>query len=261
MRKSLPECAVDEVHPQFNDLNRLRTDLLQHLENPEHLSGQIGLLLRECIDDVLMTARTGRKSFSELEKTEKTYIGTRVEIAVRSHFNLKRGNLLDTEICGVPVDIKFTIANNWMIPTEAIGHFCILVAADEHSQLCYLGIFRALPEHLTGGVGNRDLKRSLTTEGFRHILWIVRAQPYPANFWKNIPQSVIDTIFIGKSGNDRVEALLRAVQDRPISRDVLNAVGRQVDYTRRLRADGDDGVRDRLLREKIVVLSGAQQSR
>ena len=34
------------------------------------------------VDDVIMTPKTGRRSYDELEKTEKTYIGTRVEIEI-----------------------------------------------------------------------------------------------------------------------------------------------------------------------------------
>ena len=76
-------------------------------------------MLRDCIDDVIMTAKTGRRSYEELEKTEKTYIGTRVEIELRALLRLRKGRL-DTVILGHDVDIKHTMGSNWMIPTEAV---------------------------------------------------------------------------------------------------------------------------------------------
>ena len=60
-------------------------------------------MLRQCVDDVIMTPKTGRRSYDELEKTEKTYIGTRVEIELRAMLNLPKGKL-DTVILGVSKD-------------------------------------------------------------------------------------------------------------------------------------------------------------
>src|SRR5690606_15405344 len=115
-------------------------------------------LLRRCIDDVIMTPKTGRRSYDELEKTEKTYIGTRVEIELRALLHLPKGRL-DTVVLGHDVDIKNTMGSNWMIPTEAVDHPCILVAADEARATCYLGLIVARPAYLTLGQ-NKDAKKS-----------------------------------------------------------------------------------------------------
>ena len=52
-------------------------------------------MLRDCIDALINTPRTGRRDFNELEKVEKTFIGTHVEIVVRRFLRLEKG-LLDT---------------------------------------------------------------------------------------------------------------------------------------------------------------------
>jgi Restriction endonuclease NaeI len=58
----------------------------------------------------------------------------------------------------------------------------------------------------------------------------------------------------GKSGNERVETLFREVQDLPVHRDIVQAVGQQKDPMKRIRKNG--GARDALAREGIAFLSG-----
>ena len=59
-----------------------------------------------------------------------------MEIELRATLRLPKGNL-DTVILGRDVDIKNTMSSNWMIPTEAVDHPCILVAADEARGLLH----------------------------------------------------------------------------------------------------------------------------
>ena len=212
-------------------------------------------MLRRCVDDVIMTPKTGRRSYDELEKTEKTYIGTRVEIELRAMLNLPKGKL-DTIILGHDVDIKNTMGSNWMIPTEAIDNPCILVAADEVQAICYLGLFVARPEYLTLGQ-NKDSKKSVSALGFANILWLLLDHPYPPNFWRTVQPDVVDRIFSGKTGNQRMANLFREVQREPITRDVVEAVAQQRDFMRRIRSDGGRGTRDILAKERILLLSGS----
>ncbi|SLN12999.1 Type-2 restriction enzyme NaeI [Aquimixticola soesokkakensis] len=211
-------------------------------------------MLRQCVDDVIMTPKTGRRSYDELEKTEKTYIGTRVEIELRAMLRLPKGKL-DTLILGHDVDIKNTMGSNWMIPTEAVDHPCILVAADEVRAACYLGLVVARPDYLTLGQ-NKDSKKSISALGFANIMWLLLDHPYPPNFWRTVPPDVIERIFAGKSGNQRMANLFREVQREPITRDVVEAVAQQQDFMRRIRSDNGRGTRDQLAREGILLLSG-----
>lgn len=254
MRPNLPPSLVLPGHPDFALSSAIVADLEQRAGGAGKLAENVPALLREVIDDVIQTPRTGRRSYEELEKTEKTYIGTRVEIMLRALLSLPRGRL-DAVVAGHDTDIKHTMGGNWMIPGEAIGHPCILVAADEIRARCYLGLIVARPEYLTTGT-NRDAKKTVSAAGFAHIRWIFADHPYPPNFWRTIPAASVERIVSGRTGNDRVMALFREVQDVPISRDTVEGVARQKDFMRRIRADGGQGTRDRLAAEGILLLSG-----
>lgn len=258
MKQKLPDSLILPGHPDFTRLTALAEEITTRAGGPLALEHDVPQMLRSCIDDVIMTPKTGRRAYEELEKTEKTYIGTRVEIELRALLKLRKGRL-DTEILGQDVDIKHTMQANWMIPTEALNCACLLVAADEARACCYLGLVMARPEYLTTGQ-NKDAKRSISAEGFRHILWLLRAQPYPANFWRNANPEAVEQIFAGETGNERMAQLFRLLQRQPIPRAVVEAVAQQKDFMRRIRADGGHGTRDILAREQIVLLEGQKDA-
>jgi Restriction endonuclease NaeI len=136
-----------------------------------------------------------------------------------------------------------------------LGHVCILIAADEVRARCFFGLFVARPEYLTAK-GNRDGKKTLSAAGIAHVMWVFCDRPYPPNFWRTVPPDAVERIFAGKSGNARVLALFREVQNIPISRATVEAVARQNDFMRRIRSDNGKGTRDRLMAEGILLLSG-----
>lgn len=255
MRAKIPESVVFNGHPRFAQLSKIRDDLVTRAEGLDNIAADIPPLLREAIDVVIDTPRTGRRSYEDLEKTEKTYIGTRVEILIRSYFRLPKG-ALDLVILDEDADVKFTTVNNWMIPGEAIGSPCLLLAADEQRARCYFGLFYADLEYLTAG-NNQDKKKQVSATGFENIMWLFCDHPLKPNFWRTVSVQAAEAISSSRSGNDRVVALFREVQNRPISRDVVEATARQKDFMRRLRADNGRGARDRLAAEGILLLSGA----
>jgi hypothetical protein len=254
LKKTIPDSLVETGHRDHPLLAALADEITKRAGGHAALAASFPAMLRQCIDDVIMTPKTGRRSYDELEKTEKTYIGTRVEIELRALLSLPKGRL-DTLILGHDVDIKNTMGSNWMIPTEAVDHPCILVAADEARARCYLGLIMARPEYLTLGQ-NKDAKKTVSASGFAHILWLLRDHPYPANFWRGVAPEVVDHIFAGTSGNRRMATLFREVQQVAITRDVVEAVAQQHDFMRRIRSDNGRGTRDLLAREGILLLSG-----
>lgn len=254
MKKNIPDSVVVAGHPDHALLSAVGAEIIDLAGGKAALAAKFAAMLRQCVDDVIMTPKTGRRSYDELEKTEKTYIGTRVEIELRAMLRVPKGKL-DTVILDHDVDIKNTMGNNWMIPTEAVDHPCILVAADEARALCYLGLVVARLEYLTTGK-NKDSKRSISAQGFQNILWLLCEHPYPANFWRTVPSDAITRIFSGQSGNQRMANLFRDVRDTPITRDVVEAVAQQKDFMRRIRSDKGRGTRDILAREGIALLSG-----
>lgn len=254
MKRNIPESRIVTGHRDHALLHALGQEITRRAGGAAALGVGVAALLRQCIDDVIMTPKTGRRSYDDLEKTEKTYIGTRVEIDLRALLSLPRGRL-DTVILGHDVDIKHTMGGNWMIPTEAVGHPCILVAADETRAVCFLGLCVARPGILTAGQ-NKDAKKTISALGFADILWLLKDHPYPPNFWRTVPADTVERIFAGRSGNDRMARLFREIQRRPIARDVVQAVAQQQDFMRRIRSDNGRGTRDHLAREGILLLSG-----
>lgn len=258
MRVNIPASKVCPGHPRYNDLMAIRDELIQRALGLKNICSDIPPLLREAIDIVIDTPRTGRRSYEDLEKTEKTYIGTRVEILVRAYFQLPKG-ALDLLILGEDADVKFTTGANWMIPREAIGAPCLLLAADEKRARCYFGLFYADSAYLTASA-NQDKKRQLSAEGFANILWMFCEHPLKQNFWQTIPVEAAEEIASRRSGNERVATLFREIQNRSIPREVVEATARQKDFMRRIRADKGRGTRDKLAEEGILLFSGAYDS-
>lgn len=239
-------------HPDFAITGAIERKLFNLAGGSQAIADKIPPLLRQAVDEVIDAPRTIRLTIDQLEKTEKTYIGTKVEILIRDFFGLPKG-LLDLSIDGRDVDIKNTVGNNWMIPSEAIGKPCILVACNEDDSVCSLGIVVAHLSYLTSG-GNRDGKKTISSAGKLNIHWIMRDHPYPRNFWLNVPTKVAQYILSGKSGNARVEALFTELDRQPIPRRVVETVAHQQDFMKRLRKNG--GARDRLSSKRIAILSG-----
>jgi len=228
--------------------------ILKSVGGLSRLSSEVGELLRACIDGVIKTPKTGRRLYDELEKTEKTHIGTCVEIEIRHRLKLARGKVLDCLIAGFEVDVKFSVGKSWMIPPEAFGRPCIIISANENNARCRFGLFVARAEYLNAG--NRDKKCSISKLGQQNIRWFLKDEPYPPNFWQSVPREVADRIASGQSGNERLVTLFREVRDRPISRKVIEDVAAQNDPMRRVRADKSRGTRNRLAKDAIVLLCG-----
>ena len=171
---------------------------------------------------------------------------------MRNYFRLPKG-ILDLRVDGHDVDVKNTLGANWMIPREAVGKACILVASDEDRRACYFGIIVARSEYLTAGV-NQDQKRSITAAGQMNIHWLLYGEPYPPSFWSQLGAAKTHAIMRGKNGTERVAALFREALGVVIHRDIVQAVAQQKDYMKRLRKNG--GARDRLAKEAIAILSG-----
>jgi hypothetical protein len=123
---SLLPIVFDESHQDYVLIKRLEAAILRHAGGIDKFKVDIPQLLRRAIDEVIDSARSNRFTLIEIEKTEKTYIGTKIEILLRNHLQMSKGKVLDLSIDGIEVDIKNTIGSNWTIPIEALGHPCIL---------------------------------------------------------------------------------------------------------------------------------------
>src|SRR4051794_20048815 len=81
---------------------------------------KIANALRDTIDQLLDGEHTGRWDWLTLRKTEKTHMGTLVEIRLHNVFEFDDGAVMDYRIDGIEVDCKFSQdVGGWMMPPES----------------------------------------------------------------------------------------------------------------------------------------------
>jgi hypothetical protein len=199
---------------------------------------RIAQVLRETIDQLLDGQRTGRWNYTDLLKTEKTHMGTLVEINLQREFDFGDGGLMDYRIAGVEVDCKFSKElGGWQIPLEADGHLCLLVWADDQLSLWSAGLIRVTDAVLRRG-RNRDSKRTLNKEGVRQIAWLWHRSDLPVNLLLHLDEESRSRIFSfpGKgNGQRRTDELFRLVPRRLVSRTTVLTVAQQSDAPKRVR--------------------------
>ncbi|ULR50923.1 NaeI family type II restriction endonuclease [Streptomyces deccanensis] len=233
-----------EVDPKFLEVH-------EWFKSQPNLEDRFGQVIRQSIDEVLDGQRTGRFNIRDLEKTEKTYLGTKVEIITRAEFGLNRGKSMDFSVCGHDVDSKFTIGSNWTIPREADQHICLLIKADDHRGTFRVGLLRIRDDLMNAGE-NRDRKRSPSAAGRAAIRWIVPDGRLPENILLRLSESDREAIFKNtKSGQSRTNELFRCprAQGRIVNRNTVLTVARQDDSLKRVR-----DARNQLRSAGIIIL-------
>ncbi|MEZ5343762.1 MAG: NaeI family type II restriction endonuclease [Acidimicrobiales bacterium] len=226
-------------------------DVVQWLLALPDLEETLGDVLRRSFDEVLDGQRTGRWRIEDLEKTEKTYIGTKVEILLREALGLPEGATLDYEIAGHEVDCKFSLGGKgWAIPLEAQNRLCLLIAADDDSSLFSVGVLRCAPEVLTAP--NRDRKRGVGKTARAATRWLYQDAPMPRNLLRSLPDEAREQIVGGEapsSGQARVDQLFRLAQGQIVRRETTLTVAQQADPMKRARDS-----RLHLLDEGVLIL-------
>ena len=243
--------------PTFQSDQELLAYLADHLrraiDDPDGVVGATAQLIRRAIDEVIDAPRTKRLVLAECEKTEKTYLGTKVEILFRDAIGQPKGEFLDLSLGGVDTDIKHSIGTAWMIPREALGKPCVLISENERTARFNLGLMVCRPENLTSG-GNRDGKLQVSAYGRGQAVWLAKDAPYPANIWQGFDPHLLARINAHRGGAQRVAELFRHQQGRAIPRSAIAAIAAQLDPLKRVRANG--GARDILREEGVVILWG-----
>jgi hypothetical protein len=215
--------------------------VVAYFEGKQKLEQTFATAIRQALDEVIDGPRTGRFRFSELEKTEKTYIGTRIEIVVRSALGLERQGKLDTVVADVPIDIKWSASEAWMIPTEAVGEICLLVGTrTQAGDVFDVGLQRCDPNLLNLG-SNKDQKTSLNALGRAGIRWLVSNGELEPNYLSTLPEALVHDVLAERSGQARLRRLFSLLPPgTPVPRMAAATLGQQFDPMRRLRADKSD---------------------
>lgn len=225
-------------------------EVQQYLKKINDFEKKIAKAIRQAIDEVIAGRYTGRYSIQQIDKTEKTYIGTKVQHMLQHHLNLPYGKKLDTIIADVEVDIKFTIGKNWTIPIEAVGEICLLVSAQDDKSIFQVGLLRTSDDVLNQGK-NRDGKRTINHFGRYRILWLIKDGLLPQNILLRIPSDKIQEIFAQKSGQERINELFRLCPGVIFNAAAIESIASQKDSSKRVR-----DARIVLKKENIVICSG-----
>lgn len=246
---------LDRAHPDFSTLAPLVTAIVGTVGGQDEFELEVPQLLRVAIDEVIDAPRTGRFLLEDTEKTEKTYLGTKIEILLRGLLGFPKGKTLDLNINGVEIDIKNTMRSNWSIPVENLGKPAILIRSSEAKAVCDFGVAVLKDEYLRPGK-NRDSKRGVSADGMSNVWWILKNHPYPENFWQLITHGERQEIMSAGGGTARLASLFEKLQRTPISRIQIQAIGQQHDYMKRIRRNG--GARDILAPKGIAILWGSK---
>ncbi len=236
---------MDQTPPADTALDQVLAWLLAD-PHPEKVFGEV---IRRAFDEVLDGQRTGRYRIEDLSKTEKTYIGTKVEILLADALAIERGGKLDFLIAGHEVDCKFSLTPfGAMIPIEAQGEICLLVSGNDSTSQFSAGLLRCAPELLRAP--NRDGKRGVLATARTRIAWLFEGAPIPENLLRNLPSESLEAILNHtRSGQARVDELFRLVHRRIIRREVTVTVARQHDGMKRVR-----DARKHLTADGVVIL-------
>ena len=240
-----PDAELDAVEAELHRLDPAGT--------------QVATILRDTLDQLYDGQHTGRWSYDQLHKTEKTHMGTLVEINLHRAFAFADGEVTDYQIVGTNVDCKYSMTyGGWELPPEAIGHICLLITADDATSSWTAGLLRIHENHLRVRA-NRDAKRQLTAASRIKIrpLWPGRGK-LTQNLFLHLDPETRERIFGATArhgashGQARTNELFRSVQRRIIRRAELATVAQQDDFMKRARGNG--GARTQLQSEGIVVL-------
>ncbi len=212
-----------------------------------------GYAIREALDQIYDGQRTGRWDFTQLSKTEKTHIGTLVEIWMQREFGFADGEELDYRIAGVDVDCKWSLnLYDWEIPREMYirgNKIALVVWANEYTARWASGLIR-ISEDVLRPMGNQgDRKRRLNDRGRDQILWIVAGSDLVKNTLLHIKDPrKLEAIAYAARGQTAVTNLFRELQGELVNRATVLTAAQQVDSAKRVR-----DARKKLRPEGIVI--------
>lgn len=249
--------------PALRSTERPTSDL-KHLaewfERQPHARDRFRWVLRDSLDELLDGRRTGRWCYQHLSKTEKTYLGTAVEVNLTKEFEIPNGQHLDWQVSGTDIDCKFSKdLGGWEIPMEMYlceahgdrsgdaDHPALLVWMSDDESEWAAGLIRVTDQILrtrldtdTGQIVrayNRDNKRRLAEAAAGRIYWMWGGiqRDLPTNRLLHLPTTTRDRILSDRSGQKRVNELFRELQGELLGRHTVLTVGQQEDAPKRAR--------------------------
>ncbi|MCF8611523.1 hypothetical protein L5G28_15350 [Gordonia sp. HY285] len=210
----------------------------------------------DAIRYVLDGARTWRFSLSagEVDSDERSSVGTKLQYHVIEQLGLSKEPPLDTTIVGLPVEIKGTVRDTWMIPREGQCEITLMIQIDDKEQRMRALLMRTHRAWLTGGRGNRDLKRSPRRAAVReYAMEIAPWTGLPSEPLRLLKREQLEVVFGPKGQVKRLTALFGYLPGVIIPRSSIETVcAKNQDPMRRARQ-----AKEHVLEEHgLIVLVG-----
>jgi len=238
-RQSGPESFGTGALPPTRDADAPIWAVYDELRRLDPSGARTAYAIRESFDQAYDGQRTGRWDYSQLMKTEKTHIGTLIEIWLQREFLFDDGAELDYCIAGEDVDAKWSRnLYEWEIPLEMYSRgdkLAMVVWANEYTVRWALGLIRISEDVLLPPGQQRDKKRRLNERGKDRIVWVHRDKSLIKNTLLHLPSDLIDRISKARSGQAAVATLFREFQGELINRAAVLTAGQQVDAQKRVR--------------------------
>lgn len=154
-------------------IERIEKAVLLRTGGADRLRRTISLIIREAMSEVIDPFRTGRSTPDEIERSERAFLRTKVEVLLRHRLGFPRGNTLDLQIDGIETKIKNTMRSTWLMPPKAKGSPCILIKTD--TRHCRFSVGIGVPRSTvvnSGGINAE--RRTALKQGINTIHWICR---------------------------------------------------------------------------------------
>ncbi len=213
----------------------------------------LGEVIRDTFDQIYDGQYTGRWDYRQLNKTEKTHVGTLIQINVHKALDLFDGDHLDYKIAGIDVDCKWSMTlGGWEIPLEMYRNWgpqiALIIWANDYTSRWAAGLVRTEERCLRPMSKQRDSKRRLNEDGMDRVVWLETEGRLLQNTLLQLRASERARVLGAGSGQACVTALFREIQGRLVDRATVVTAGMQADPLKRVR-----DARIALRREGIVV--------
>lgn len=172
-------------------------------------------------------------------KTEKTHIGTLVELWLQREFAFADSEELDYQIAGYGGDAKWSRdLYEWEIPLEMYTRgdkIAMVVWANEYTNAWAAGLIGIADDLLVTAGQQRDKKRHLNSRGRDSILWVQSDRSMIKNTLLHLPLAQAEQIARASSGQAPVNLLFTLVQGELVNRASVIMAAQQVDAAKRVR--------------------------
>lgn len=220
----------------------------------------IDALLRTAVDNAVRYVLDGPRTWrfdltsDKVDSDERSSVGTKLQYHVIEHLKLLKEPPLDTTIAGVPVEIKGTVGKSWMIPREGQCEITLMIQIDTQRHQFRTLLMRTHRAWLTGGLGNRDLKRSPRADAVKqYAIEIVPWSDLPPEPLRDLSPAQLREVFGTQGLRRRLIALFGYLPEKVIPRSSIETVGAGLkDPTRRAREAKPDVLKE----HGLVVLVG-----